>query len=71
MEREKQKLKLLFKQKKFEANELEQKINGLSSIHEKNIYENYDNLLHTIYVVIFKLHLFQSLFTQFRGKQII
>ncbi|CAF0893907.1 unnamed protein product, partial [Adineta steineri] len=40
LEREKQKLKLLFKQKKFEANELEQKINGLSSIHEKNIYEN-------------------------------
>lgn len=35
LEREKQKLKLLFKQKKFEVNELEQKINGLSSPHVK------------------------------------
>ncbi len=31
LEREKQKLKLLFKQKKFEANELEQKIHRISS----------------------------------------
>ncbi|CAF1681750.1 unnamed protein product, partial [Adineta ricciae] len=42
LEREKQKLKLLFKQKKLEANELEQKLNGLSSIvnQEKKHHEN-------------------------------
>ncbi|CAF3597370.1 unnamed protein product [Rotaria sp. Silwood1] len=39
LEREKQKLKLLFKQKKFEANELEQKINKISSKQE-NSYSN-------------------------------
>ncbi|CAF0996293.1 unnamed protein product [Rotaria sordida] len=36
LEREKQKLKLLFKQKKLEANELEQKINNISSKQENS-----------------------------------
>ena len=38
LEREKQKLKLLFKQKKFEANELEQKLHKLTSSREKNLH---------------------------------
>lgn len=36
LEKEKQKLKVLFKQKKIEANELEQKISKISSKHENN-----------------------------------
>lgn len=50
LEREKQKLKLLFKQKKLEANELEQKINKISSnnyngnVHHQSINRNYFEL---------------------------
>jgi len=41
LEREKQKLKLLFKQKTLEANELEQKIHGISSSNqERNFHGN-------------------------------
>jgi len=40
LEREKQKLKLLFKQKTLEANELEQKIHGISSNQERNFHGN-------------------------------
>jgi hypothetical protein len=38
LEREKQQLKLLFKRKKFEANELEQKILEISSSYERNLH---------------------------------
>ena len=39
LEREKQKLKLLFKQKKLEANELEHQINQIN-LHRTDIYHS-------------------------------
>ena len=70
LEREKQKLKLLFKQKKLEANELEQKLNGLSSIvnqekkHHENGYQSSNGIiayLHTNFIFILKIFTYRCL----------
>ena len=61
LEREKQKLKFLFKQKKMEANELEQKINELASSQEKNIQVDFQQEKKTIWFYYYPNNSFRNI----------